>query len=375
MKKVALNYIYLSRQHGGGKDQVGMNLLKGFQKNGVAKNMLIICPDYSVDAIKEISCDIQVISVKSPVIRNELERMVWISFLNTFIIPRIIKKNRIECVFHLCCNTGFRKLQAKSVVLPHDIKAISHRNLPGLHIPFYKYYLYKIMYKTDFKNADNIIAISNTDRQEITKYYPEYKNKVIRIYNPIDIPLPDTIPDTNDRKDIVAINLQFLHKNIITLIRAFELIKDKTDHNLVLIGVIPKRVEFLKKYVLDHNLSDRIKFTGFISENEKNDYLRNCRLYVSPTLYEGFGMVSIEAIITGVPTLLSKIPTNYEVTKGLCDYYEPAEDYNALAKKMLKTINTSNKDDALQALDKSNKLFKEYDYRHVSDLYWNFLTS
>lgn len=32
MKKIALNYIYLSKEHAGGKDQVGINLLKDFTK-------------------------------------------------------------------------------------------------------------------------------------------------------------------------------------------------------------------------------------------------------------------------------------------------------------------------------------------------------
>ena len=34
MKRILLNYIYLSRKHAGGKDQVGLNLLKGFYENG-----------------------------------------------------------------------------------------------------------------------------------------------------------------------------------------------------------------------------------------------------------------------------------------------------------------------------------------------------
>ena len=52
---IALNYIYLSPQHAGGKDQVGLNLLKGFQDSGDAKRMCVICFDYSYNIIKKIS--------------------------------------------------------------------------------------------------------------------------------------------------------------------------------------------------------------------------------------------------------------------------------------------------------------------------------
>ena len=65
---------------------------------------------------------------------------------------------------------------------------------------------------------------------------------------------------------------------------------------------------------------------------------RNARLYVNPTLYEGFGMTAIEAMIDQIPTLVSGIPTNYEVTQGLCSYYEPPEDEQALAEKMLECL-------------------------------------
>ena len=41
-RKIALNYIYLSKHHSGGKDQVGLNLLKGLQEMGVTKQMAVI---------------------------------------------------------------------------------------------------------------------------------------------------------------------------------------------------------------------------------------------------------------------------------------------------------------------------------------------
>lgn len=65
MKRIALNYIYLSRSHAGGKDQVGINLLKGFYENGYTNNMYVICYDYSVELIRFLAPDIQVICLES----------------------------------------------------------------------------------------------------------------------------------------------------------------------------------------------------------------------------------------------------------------------------------------------------------------------
>lgn len=372
MKKIALNYIYLNKSHGGGKDQVGVNLLKGLYENGYTGEMYIICYDYSVGLIKSLAPDIEIISLKSHNIRTELFRMITLCYDNTVVIPRIIRKKGIQLICHINCNTGLGKVKAVSVVLPHDIKAVSHRVLANIKIPFYKYLLHKLLYYIDFRTNDKIIAISETDKKEIAKHYPKYADKIERIYNPIDIP-PYPHNTQTAKKDIVAINLQFHHKNIITLIKAFELIKDQIEDNLILIGRVPKRVQYLKDYVKEHALENRIFFTDFVNDEKKRQLFCGCKLYVNPTLYEGFGMTAVEAIILGIPTLVSKIDANYEVTKGLCMYYEPPEDESALASKILDCLGREISD-AKKAMA-GNALYNEYNYANISRQYHALLDS
>ena len=111
-----------------------------------------------------------------------------------------------------------------------------------------------------------------------------------------------------------------------------------------MVGDVPERVSFLKEYVIKNNLQKRVKFTGFLSDSERISLLQKSRLYVNPTLYEGFGMTAVEAMILGVPVLVSKIETNYEVTLGMCEYYEPAEDSDILAAKILECMDKPIKD-------------------------------
>lgn len=365
MKKIVLNYIYLSKKHAGGKDQVGINLLKGFYENGYSRNMWIICFDYSVNIIKEIAPDINILEIKSKKNNSELVRMINISFVNTFLIPKMIKENNFDIVFHLSCNTGVRKYKCKSIVLPHDIKAVSHRKLSGIVIPFYKYILHKLLYYFDFRTNDIIIAISDTDREEISTYYPQFKSKIQKIYNPIDVVCPYK-KRIKIGKDIVAINLQFHHKNIITLIKAYELIKEKTVADLVLVGSVPERVKYLKEYVKENNLTERVIFKGFVDEEEKNRILQESRLYVNPSLFEGFGMTAVEAMIFQVPTLVAEIKTNVEVTKGMCSYYAPAESVTELAKRLLQCL--ENDDSNLEM--KSRIISEEYNYLNISKKYY-----
>lgn len=395
-EKILLNFIYLSKNHAGGKDQFAFNLLSGIYDNGDISKVCVVCFDYLEDTIRKIAPTVEIITIKSSNESNELERMFNILKVNTFKIPKIIKQYNICEIFHASCNNGLRKFSVPSVVIPHDIKAVSHRVMGNVKVSWYKYMLYKAMYELDFKHADKIIAISNNDKSEMQKYYPAYKNKIVQIYNPIKIAQYDKtiIKEYKDKydnpmnysamemvatlepeaghtgiydKNIVAINLQFHHKNIITLIKAYECIKDKIGCNLILVGSVPKRVEYLKEYVIKNNLSDSVIFTGFVNGREKRRILSDCDLYINPSLFEGFGMTAVEAMILKVPTLLSKVSANYEVTAGLCKYYEPADDVEALAQAMVDYFKEPYTKEQLDSA--SIAMINRYDYRTIAAEY------
>ncbi len=353
---------------------MGLNLLKGFYEQGLSKDMVVICFDYSVEVILKIAPDIKVIELKCGMkLKNELQRMMYICWVNTKVIPRVIKENNIDLIYHLSCNNGFKRNECINVVIPHDIKAVAHRVLANVKIPLYKYYLYKLMYYLDFKHADYIIAISDTDKNEISQYYERFKEKIVRIYNPIVIE-PEDIKDKEVQSPyICAVNLQFHHKNIITLIKAIELLGDNLNYKLMLIGNVPKRVEYLKTYVREHGLENKIEFTGFVNEETMKELFQNSALYVNPTLYEGFGMTAIEAMIYKIPTLVSKIPTNFEITRGLCNYYFPPEDENVLSEEILRCLMRKYTEQELNSI--SEEIYNTYNYLEISKQYYNFFMS
>lgn len=369
---IALNYIYLTPKHAGGKDQVGINLLRGLHENGLLKNFIVICYDYSERMIRKVASDVKLVLIDSHT-KSELSRILKLYYINTFVLPKIIEKYKIRVVCHLSLNNGFTKLKVCSVVIPHDIKQITHRKLGKDIIPFYKYYPYRLMYYMDFLHADKIIAISDFDKSDMCSYYNKFQNKIVRIYNPVLIQEKQIREKTNSiGKYIVAVNLQFHHKNIITLLKAFEIIKDQVQSKLVLIGNVPTRVKYLKEYVKDHNLEELVIFTGFVNDDEKYTWVKNASLYINPTKFEGFGMTAIEAMLLEVPTLVSNIPANYEVTKGLCDYYEPVEDEHALAEKIMQCLQKGKNKKELSEIREQIKY--EYDYLNISKKYFSLLS-
>lgn len=372
MLKIGLNFTYLSEKHAGGKDQVGLNLLRGFYELGLMDQFVVICFEYSKDMILQIAPGVCVITIKNPKVSSELQRMILLSLIGSFIIPKVVKKHNISLIYHLSCNNGFRKLKVPSVVIPHDIKAVSHRVLSSVKVPFYKYYLCKAMYYMDFKIADSIIAISEFDKYEISTFYHKFDKKIKRIYHPIVI---KHFPDRNkpSRPYLCALNLQFHHKNIISLIKAFEQIMHLIPHDLVLIGSVPQRMKYLKDYVTENKLSERVFFKGFLPDKEIYSLLANCDLYVNPSLFEGFGMTSVEAMILGAPTLVSMIPANVEVTQQLAHYYMPADDIHELAKQIMVCLKNPGSKEKLQSI--SQKLRDIYDCGTICKQYYGHFQS
>ena len=131
-KKILLNYIYLSRQHAGGKDQVAINLLEGICKNKDMGACVVLCYDYAKAYLEQIAPGVTVITVKPPKKESELVRLLDIERVNTWIVPKVIRKYNIGVVFHASCTNGLRKLKVPTVMIPHDIKAVSHLSL--IHI-------------------------------------------------------------------------------------------------------------------------------------------------------------------------------------------------------------------------------------------------
>ena len=97
------------------------------------------------------------------------------------------------------------------------------------------------------------------------------------------------------------------------LLSAFRLVAERhKDANLVLGVGADERSESeevlyreLLKLRHEHGLEDRVRFTGYVSDEDLPDYYRGADLFVLSSRYEPFGMAAIEAIASGTPTVVT----------------------------------------------------------------------
>jgi glycosyltransferase involved in cell wall biosynthesis len=127
-------------------------------------------------------------------------------------------------------------------------------------------------------------------------------------------------------KSIIYVGNMKPHKNIGLLIKAFDSIRDRVPHNLLIVG---KREGFLVedrslREIFDRN-DERIIFTGPISDEELRLRVASAALLVLPSLYEGFGLPPLEAMACGCPAAVSNRASLPETCGDAAIYFDPTE--------------------------------------------------
>lgn len=128
----------------------------------------------------------------------------------------------------------------------------------------------------------------------------------------------------NLEKYILYVGTLEPRKNIRTLVEAFSKISDKyPDVKLVLAGGLGWQPEATLKAIEESKAKDRIIRTGYISNEEKRDLLRNAQFFVFPSIYEGFGMPVTEAMACGTDSIVSESSSLIEISAGLVPLIDP----------------------------------------------------
>ncbi|OLD79042.1 hypothetical protein AUF62_00760 [archaeon 13_1_20CM_52_20] len=223
------------------------------------------------------------------------------------------------------------------------------------------------------EESDGIICCSNYMLDHIQHVLGAVKTKIHVIPNGVEASRfnngrqPQPIPTgvSEDRKTILYVGRIVREKGIFTLLDAFEkLRKQGKDVSLVLVGEGPLK-EDLAKEVLRRKLNDRVKLAGFVDEKKLVSLYNSSDAFVLPSHYEPFGMVTLEAMASRVPVVVSDVGGLSEIVEdGITGVKVPAYDPSALAEGILRV---------LEDRELSEQL-KENAYRAVQERYrWDVI--
>jgi glycosyltransferase involved in cell wall biosynthesis len=161
------------------------------------------------------------------------------------------------------------------------------------------------------RNANRSIAVTEEEKSDFEAYGVN-PHKIIVIPNGIDPEGYTTQDDACIRRKlgvgghpyILFMGRLNLIKGIDLLVQAFCSIKDEiSPYHLVVAGPDEGLRENLENLVLEHRLTDRVHFIGYISGIEKSCALHAANLLVIPSRQEAMSIVVLEGGVTGTPVL------------------------------------------------------------------------
>ena len=111
--------------------------------------------------------------------------------------------------------------------------------------------------------------------------------------------------------------------------------EEKTDYDLVFCGGYKDEAIFneMVLFIEQNNLKNRVKLFIRIPTANRNWLLKNAKLFVTPSLYEGFGRTPVEAAMCRVSVISTKETSLFDATMGLVNYVENAKDENIISRK------------------------------------------
>lgn len=261
-------------------------------------------------SVKVIKCECKIYSIK-----EQLELPLKIPKCDIFWSPHY--------------NIPILPIRAKfRVVTIHD----------AFHLAFYDTlnFMQKIYAKTIFNQAlsrsDVVFSVSEFSRIEILKYTKTDKNIFIvpnaiderRFNNHCDSAILETVAKKYKLPEnfILFVGNVKPHKNLKNLLFALE----KVELNLVIVG---KKDGFITsdsgilEIIEKNNLGERIFFTGYVEDADIAAIYNLAKLFVFPSLYEGFGIPPLEAQACGCPVVCSNVASMPEVCGDSVIYFDP----------------------------------------------------
>jgi glycosyltransferase involved in cell wall biosynthesis len=183
------------------------------------------------------------------------------------------------------------------------------------------------------KNADGIIAVSESTKKDLENIYGINPDKIKVIYSGLHRNENHNIANALEMKKKYQVPDKFLlylgviepRKNIIGIISAFEKFKAATNNNYKLVlagseGWLSKKIIQKAK---DSKYSQDIILYGYVTEDFKQYLMAAAAIFLFPSFYEGFGFPPLEAMAAGTPVLTSSISSLPEVCGQAAVYADP----------------------------------------------------
>lgn len=180
------------------------------------------------------------------------------------------------------------------------------------------------MFQYSYVTAHENVIITNTEftRGEIEKYYPKAKGKIVLVpcgwqhvleYN--------ASADWNERYDFLKKNNYYFSLATLAKNKNLKWIIEAAKNNPNCVFAVAGKYYETDKFDIPKN----VHMLGYISDEDACALIRNCKAFIHPSLYEGFGVPPLEALALGADVICSNTTAMPEVFGKSVHYIDPLD--------------------------------------------------
>jgi glycosyltransferase involved in cell wall biosynthesis len=351
----------------------------------LARALALISPDDQFELVSPAAFDVTVLAeIERAKLPNLLTKNPRASSIRghwwSIGLPMYIRRAGFD-LFH---GTNFDVplwKQGCSVVTIHDLSALLHPEKHRARLVRRA----RLRLPLVVRFADMIITPTESVKREVCQRFKVKPGKVTAIHSAArDSFKPMPFAQTAEVRKRLRVEDDFLlfvgtlepRKNLLTLLKAFEQINGQTAHRpqLVIAGGEGWLMDEMFSFIRKSGISERLCFTGYLSDEELRGLYSACRVFLYPSVYEGFGLPPLEAMACGAPVIAGRIPSLLEVLGSSARFVDPL-NVNELARTIVELLEDENQRQMLGAagLEHAREFSWEKTARQTLDVYRHLL--
>ena len=265
-----------------------------------------------------------------PNFRTVLEPSANYSIREQIHVPWVLRRERPD-VFHSPHYVLPPAVRCRSVVTIHDC---IHLMFPQ-YLPNRAAYAYaKASMWSAARQSSRILTVSEASKRDLLRFFDVPPDKIVVVYNAIDDQFSATPAEDVARvRERYQLDHEFVlyvgnvkpHKNLVRLIEAFDKLRGRgfDDLKLLIIGDEISKLPALRRAVHQYKLHKHVRFLGFLPADTLAVLYRLAKVFVFPSLYEGFGLPPLEAMACGTPVVTSNVSSLPEVVGDAAMLIDP----------------------------------------------------
>jgi glycosyltransferase involved in cell wall biosynthesis len=274
------------------------------------------------------------------------------TFANYLEMHKVINAHKVDLI-HVP-NTFWRPLitRAPYVITVHDLLDYMYRARTnnGMRRMMHSYFTRQVMH-----HAARIFAVSNFTKRDVGRFFDVKPEKIEVVYNALDETFlrgHSTPAEQAIIRGRYQVDSPFLlyagrispHKNVARIIEAFSALKGELakegaypDLKLIVIGDEVSKNPDIRRAVIRSGVQHDVRFLGYVSIDVLRIFFDMAKVFVFPSLYEGFGLPPLEAMAHGTPVVASNITALPEVVGNAALMVNP-ENVFEISRALLRVL-------------------------------------